>query len=145
MYSIIFYVFLYIYLLLNFQFWGDMAITCWCVSASKYPDLHQYYPANWMCKSQQQNLPLQPSINLALFINPMGSNFLTIFWNVFFSWMISFSKKMPISRVTKASNIYLYVLQVIYVQVSFLTSTMVISTFFRLKVKVFHWTKVCYY
>ena len=37
---------------------------------------------------------------------------------------------MPISGVTKATDIYLYVLQAIYVQASLSNSTMVISTFF---------------
>ena len=44
-------------------------------------------------------------------------------------------------RVTKASNIYLYALQAIYVQASLLNSTVVISTIFcMLKLKVFYWT-----
>ena len=52
---------------------------------------------------------------------------------------------MPIIRVTKASDMYLYALQAIYVQASLLTSKMVISTFFHmLQLKAFYWTKVSY-
>ena len=42
---------------------------------------------------------------------------------------------MPITRITTASDIYLYVLQAIYVQASLLNSAMVISTFLHVKTK----------
>ena len=52
---------------------------------------------------------------------------------------------MPITRVTKASDVYFYALQAVYVQASLLYITLVISTLFCiLKLKAFYLTKVGY-
>ena len=80
-----------------------------------------------------------PNNKTAPYSHPLTLYYSLILWevilllfseiNVFFFWMLSFSRKMAIIWVTKAIHIYLYALQTIYVQASLLNSTTVIPTF----------------